>query len=150
MILNGLNDKPLPVYGDGLNVRDWLYVKDHCRAIWSVMQQGIKGETYNIGGKGELANIDVVHNICDLLDEMTPPPAGGSRRELIAFVKDRPGHDRRYAIDYTKLKDELGWQPQESFETGLRKTIRWYLDNPDWVKRVQTGTYREWIEQQYE
>lgn len=150
MILNGLNKKPLPVYGDGRNVRDWLYVMDHCRAVWTVMQKGERGETYNIGGKGELTNIAVVEKICDLLDELQPLSDGGSRRDLITFVKDRPGHDRRYAIDFSKLETELGWQPEESFETGLRKTIDWYLKNPDWIKRVQNGSYREWIKQQYD
>lgn len=149
MILNALEGKRLPVYGDGFNVRDWLYVKDHCRAIWKVMQQGLNGETYNIGGQAEMRNIEVVHMICDLLDEMRPRPGEQPRRELIEFVKDRLGHDRRYAIDFSKLQNELGWKPQESFESGLRHTIQWYLNNRQWIARVQSGAYRSWIKQQY-
>jgi dTDP-glucose 4,6-dehydratase len=150
MILNALEGKPLPVYGDGRNIRDWLYVKDHCRAIWTIMQQGTRGETYNIGGRSEMRNVDLVGLICDILDEMAPNPDHGSRRHLIRFVKDRPGHDLRYAIDFSKLQRELDWGPVESLETGLRKTIQWYLDNPRWVARVKSGEYRSWIEQQYE
>jgi len=150
MILNALEDKPLPVYGKGQNVRDWLYVEDHCRAVWEIMKRGTRGQTYNIGGRCELANLDTVKLVCDLLDEMLPAANRSSRRNLIAFVKDRPGHDLRYAIDCSKLEKELGWLPRESFETGLRKTIQWYLDNPQWVKRVKSGKYREWIEQHYE
>jgi dTDP-glucose 4,6-dehydratase len=138
MILNALEDKPLPVYGDGRNVRDWLFVKDHCRAIWEIMKGGTRGQTYNIGGRCELANIDTVTMVCDLLDEMVPKADRTSRRDLITFVKDRPGHDLRYAIDCSKLEKELGWAPLESFETGLRKTIQWYLDNSHWVQRVKT------------
>jgi dTDP-glucose 4,6-dehydratase len=149
VILNALEGKPLPVYGDGKNVRDWLFVGDHCSAIRAVLQNGRLGETYNIGGNSERANIDVVTAICDLVDEMRPNAAGGSRRDLITFVKDRPGHDRRYAIDATKIARELGWQPAEEFESGLRKTVRWYLDYSEWVENVRTGAYLEWIKQNY-
>ena len=149
MILNALEGKSLPVYGDGTNVRDWLFVKDHCRAVWEIMKGGRRGQTYNIGGRCELSNIDTVTMVCDLLDEMDPPVDRGSRRDLIAFVKDRPGHDLRYAIDFSKLEKELGWAPQESFETGLRKTIRWYLDNSLWVQRVKSGEYLNWVSRQY-
>jgi dTDP-glucose 4,6-dehydratase len=149
MILNALEDKPLPVYGDGSNVRDWLFVKDHCRAVWEIMKGGIRGQTYNIGGRCELANIDTVTMMCDLLDEMVPRADRTSRRNLITFVKDRPGHDLRYAIDCSKLEKELGWAPLESFETGLRKTIQWYLDNSDWVQRVKSGEYLHWVRQHY-
>lgn len=148
MILNALDGKPLPVYGDGRNVRDWLFVEDHCAAIRTVLEKGRPGECYNIGGNSEKANIDVVTAICDLLDEMRPI-SGGPRRSLITYVKDRPGHDRRYAIDAGKLRRELGWQPAEKFETGLRKTVRWYLDHPEWIENVRTGAYREWIAQNY-
>jgi len=149
MILNAREGKPLPVYGEGRNERDWLYVEDHCRAIWEIMKRGKRGETYNIGGASERRNIDVVEKICDVIDEITPLPDVQNRRALITFVKDRPGHDQRYAIDFTKIKKELGWSPKESFETGLEKTIRWYLDNEEWVDRVQTGEYRKWIDKQY-
>jgi len=149
MILNALEGKPLPVYGDGLNVRDWLFVEDHCAAIRTVLQHGRVGETYNIGGNSERANINVVTAICDLVDEMRPRPGGASRRDLIAYVKDRPGHDRRYAIDASKLSRELGWQPSAEFEGGLRKTVRWYLDHSDWVQNVRSGAYQEWIEKNY-
>ncbi|QTA90164.1 dTDP-glucose 4,6-dehydratase [Desulfonema magnum] len=149
MILNALEGKSLPVYGDGRNVRDWLYVEDHCSAIWEIMKKGRRGQTYNIGGRCEMYNIDVVRRICDLLDELNPMPGGGSRRGLITFVKDRPGHDFRYAIDFNKLRGETGWEPNESFETGMRKTIQWYLDNQEWVSRVRTGEYMSWMEQQY-
>ena len=152
-ILNALAGKPLPIYGDGLQVRDWLYVKDHCRAIGLVLQGGLVGETYNIGGWSEKRNIDVVHTICDILDELAPPATRHSPlatyRSLIAFVKDRPGHDRRYAIDARKLERELGWKPLETFETGLRKTVTWYLQNQHWVENVTSGAYRNWIGQQY-
>lgn len=150
VILNALVGKPLPVYGDGRNIRDWLYVRDHCRAIWHIMKQGTRGETYNIGGACEKQNIEVVETICDLLDEAVERPGKGPRRELITFVKDRPGHDRRYAIDFSKLQKELSWSPAESFESGMRKTIGWYLENEAWVKRVQSGEYTAWIKQQYE
>jgi dTDP-glucose 4,6-dehydratase len=148
VILNALNGKPLPVYGDGQNVRDWLYVQDHCEAIATVLHRGCAGQTYNIGGWNEKRNLEIVHAICDLVDEMAGSH-GASRRELIAFVKDRPGHDRRYAMDATKIERELGWRPRETFETGIRKTIRWYLDHKDWVQDVTSGSYRKWIATQY-
>lgn len=151
MILNALEGKSLPVYGDGRNIRDWLYVDDHCRAVWEIMKNGTRGETYNIGGRCELANIDTVNMICDLIDEHHPRAAGQTpRRELISFVKDRPGHDLRYAIDCSKLEKELGWKPRESFDSGLRKTIQWYMDNSEWVERVKSGEYRQWIKNHYE
>jgi dTDP-glucose 4,6-dehydratase len=149
MILNALESKPLPVYGDGMNVRDWLFVEDHCSAIRTVLEIGRVGETYNIGGNSERANIDVVKTICDLVDEMRPRAAGGSRRDLITYVKDRPGHDRRYAIDASKLARELDWKPASEFESGLRKTVRWYLDNSAWIENVRTGAYLEWINKNY-
>jgi dTDP-glucose 4,6-dehydratase len=150
MILNALDGKPLPVYGDGGNVRDWLYVGDHCNAVRTVFEKGRLGETYNIGGNNERSNIDVVREICRLLDEFRPDPALGSRSRLITYVPDRPGHDRRYAIDASKIERELGWTPSVSFEAGLRRTVAWYLDNPEWVERVRTGAYREWIRRNYE
>jgi dTDP-glucose 4,6-dehydratase len=149
MILNALEGKPLPVYGDGGNVRDWLYVEDHCAAIGAVLERGRVGETYNIGGNSERKNLDVVGTICDLVDEMSLDGKPGSRRKLITFVKDRPGHDRRYAINATKIARELGWQPAEQFESGLRRTVRWYLDHMGWVNNVRTGAYLHWIEQNY-
>jgi dTDP-glucose 4,6-dehydratase len=150
MILNALEGKPLPVYGDGLNVRDWLYVADHCAAIWTVMNQGAAGRVYCVGGRCEKPNIEVVHRICDGVDRLAPPLADGRpRRALITYVKDRPGHDRRYAIDCTRLERELGWRPAETFESGFEKTIRWYLDNRAWVDRVRSGAYRQWIDQNY-
>jgi dTDP-glucose 4,6-dehydratase len=150
MILNGLGGKPLPVYGDGMNVRDWLYVRDHCAAIWRILEAGVDGETYNVGGRCEMRNIEVVGMVCDLLDERVAPPSGlKSRRELITFVKDRPGHDRRYAIDSSKIERGLCWVPEESFETGIGKAVDWYLANPEWVRSVQTGEYRQWIERHY-
>ena len=150
MILNALERKPLPVYGKGHNVRDWLYVTDHCKAIWKIIKEGRRGETYNIGGQCELANIDLVKRICDVIDEMVNQPGQAPRRELITFVKDRPGHDLRYAIDFSKLARELGWAPDESFETGIRKTIQWYLDHPDWVEQVKSGKYYQaWMKQHY-
>ena len=149
IIDNALNEKSLPVYGDGKHVRDWLYVTDHCSAIWTIMNHGTPGEVYNVGGRCEMENLAVVTTICDLLDEFRPLSSGKSRRNLITYVTDRPGHDRRYAIDFTKLSTELGWAPAESFDTGIRKTIRWYLDNPGWVERVKSGAYRSWIRQQY-
>lgn len=149
MIVHALEDKPLPVYGDGKQVRDWLFVKDHCRAIRRVLEHGRLGETYNIGGWNEKTNIDIVHMICALLDELRPRVDGRSYREQIVFVADRPGHDRRYAIDAGKIERELGWKPLETFETGITKTVRWYLDNPQWVRNVQSGAYREWIEKNY-
>ncbi len=150
MILNALEGKALPVYGDGRNIRDWLYVKDHCRAVWAIMKRGKSGETYNIGGQCEMHNIDVVRMICDLLDDMVPNPGKRPRRDLITFVKDRPGHDLRYAIDFSKIQKELGWFPDASFETGIKETIKWYIDNKRWVKRVKSGEYMSWIEKQYE
>jgi dTDP-glucose 4,6-dehydratase len=148
MILNGLNGKALPIYGDGQNVRDWLYVEDHCDGIYLVLQQSQLGETYNIGGNNEQNNLTVVGKICDILDELAPQ-AGLSRSSLLNFVTDRPGHDRRYAIDCSKIKRDLGWEPKENFESGLLKTIQWYLDNPNWVEQVLSGSYRNWIETNY-
>ena len=148
MIVNALAGKPLPVYGDGLNVRDWLYVGDHCAAIREVLARGRLGETYNVGGWNEKTNREIVDAICALLDELRPDPAGSYAR-LITFVKDRPGHDRRYAIDARKIERELGWRPRETFETGLRKTVLWYLDHADWVAQVQDGSYRDWVATQY-
>jgi dTDP-glucose 4,6-dehydratase len=149
MILNALEEKPLPVYGDGGNVRDWLYVEDHCRAVWEIMKHGKPGDTYNIGGRCEMANIETVRKICAVLDELMPRQTATPRSELITLVDDRPGHDLRYAIDCSKLEHELGWRPQESFETGLRKTIGWYLENQRWVERVRTGEYLSWIARHY-
>jgi dTDP-glucose 4,6-dehydratase len=149
MILNASQGKPLPVYGDGRNVRDWLHVSDHCTALREVLARGRPGEVYNIGGESERQNIDVVQTVCDLLDEMLPASAVGPRRRLITFVKDRPGHDRRYAVDCSKVKHELGWRPQVAFEEGLRRTVRWYLDNGDWVRGVQSGDYQRWMERNY-
>ncbi len=148
IILNAKEGKTLPVYGDGRNVRDWLYVEDHCDAIWTIMKSGRRGETYNIGGNMEMENIAIVEMICDIMDEWEDN-GGTSRRNLINFVKDRPGHDRRYAIDFTKLREELGWTPSESFESGIRKTIYWYLENEAWVRRVRNNEYQSWISEQY-
>lgn len=148
VISNALARKPLPIYGDGLNIRDWLYVGDHCSAIRCVLEKGKIGETYNIGGHNERNNITIVRTICAILDEMRPHP-DGSYANLITYVKDRPGHDRRYAIDSTKLQTQLGWKPKECFETGIRKTVQWYLDHQNWVKNVQSGAYREWTIKQY-
>ena len=148
VILNALAGKPLPVYGDGQQVRDWLYVSDHCAAIRRVLEAGRPGETYNIGGGAERANLDVVRKICSLLDGFRPK-AGAKHDDLITFVTDRPGHDRRYAIDYSKIGAELGWGPGESFESGLERTVRWYLDQADWVHGVQTGEYKRWIDTNY-
>jgi dTDP-glucose 4,6-dehydratase len=149
MILNALEGKPLPVYGDGKNVRDWLFVEDHCAAVRTVLRNGIPGETYNVGGNSERANIDVVGMICDLVDEMRPQAGAAARRRLITYVQDRPGHDRRYAIDASKITRELNWKPAEQFESGLRKTVRWYLENDEWVNSVRTGAYREWLTKNY-
>ena len=149
MIVNALAGKPLPVYGDGQQVRDWLYVGDHCSAIRRVLEAGRAGETYNVGGWNEKPNIEIVHTVCALLDELRPRGDGRSYRDQITFVKDRPGHDRRYAIDARKIERELGWKPAETFDTGIRKTVQWYLANGEWVQRVQSGAYRAWIEQQY-
>ncbi|WP_310385016.1 dTDP-glucose 4,6-dehydratase [Roseateles sp.] len=148
MIVNALAGKSLPIYGDGQNVRDWLYVTDHASAIRAVLAGGQVGEVYNIGGWNEMTNLDIVHTVCALLDELRPD-AGGSYKRLITYVKDRPGHDRRYAIDARKIERELGWRPAETFATGIRKTVQWYLDHPDWVARVQSGAYRDWVAQQY-
>jgi len=148
MIVNALAGKPLPIYGDGQQVRDWLYVSDHCSAIRAVLSRGRIGEVYNIGGWNEMTNQQIVHRVCDLLDELRPH-AEGSYRRLITHVKDRPGHDRRYAIDARKIERELGWRPAETFETGIRKTVQWYLDHADWVANVQSGGYRDWIATQY-
>jgi dTDP-glucose 4,6-dehydratase len=149
VIVNALEGKTLPVYGDGQNVRDWLYVEDHCEAIWTVMKGGKRGDTYNIGGRAEMENITIVRMVCDILDEIAAPLPGRSRQELIAFVTDRAGHDRRYAIDFSKLHNELNWAPRESFASGLRKTIGWYLKNGAWVDQIRTGAYREWMNEQY-
>jgi len=149
MIVNALAGKPLPVYGDGMQIRDWLYVKDHCSAIRRVLEAGRVGETYNIGGWNEKPNIDIVNTVCALLDELRPRADGQSYRSQITYVKDRPGHDRRYAIDARKIERELAWRPAETFETGIRKTVQWYLHNPEWVAGVQTGAYRDWVQTQY-
>jgi len=149
IISNALSWKSLPIYGDGLNIRDWLYVSDHCSAIRTVLSSGRVGETYNIGGMNEKTNIEIVRGICQLLDEMAPSDKG-KHEQLITFVKDRPGHDRRYAIDISKINTELGWQPAETFETGIRKTVHWYLQNQDWIKDITSGAYREWIEKNYQ
>ncbi|QBJ78429.1 dTDP-glucose 4,6-dehydratase [Aquitalea sp. USM4] len=149
VILNALAGKPLPIYGDGQQIRDWLYVKDHCSAIRTVLAQGRLGETYNVGGWNEKANLDVVHTICTILDTLRPKADGTGYAEQITYVQDRPGHDRRYAIDARKLERELGWKPAETFESGIRKTVEWYLDNQDWVCNVTSGNYRQWLEQHY-
>lgn len=150
MIVNALAGKNLPVYGDGMQIRDWLYVKDHCSAIRRVLADGRLGETYNVGGWNEKPNIEIVKTICGLLDALRPRADGKSYSQQITYVTDRPGHDRRYAIDASKLERELGWKPAETFETGIRKTVQWYLDNPGWVQRVQSGAYREWVERHYQ
>jgi len=149
VVLNALEGKQLPVYGDGKNIRDWLYVEDHCEAIWTVMKNGVPGETYNVGGNAEMENIIIVQMICDILDDIKPLADGTSRRKLITFVKDRLGHDRRYAIDFSKIKKELNWSPRESFASGLRKTVNWYLKEPQWVESIKTGAYKNWIQEQY-
>jgi dTDP-glucose 4,6-dehydratase len=149
VIHNALKGRPLPIYGDGMQIRDWLYVKDHCSAIRRVLEAGRLGETYNIGGWNERANLHVVTTLCSVLDEMQPRSDGKTYAEQIAFVTDRPGHDRRYAIDARKIEAELGWRPAETFESGIRKTVRWYLDNADWVENVTSGSYRNWVEKQY-
>ncbi|MBI5785443.1 MAG: dTDP-glucose 4,6-dehydratase [Rhodocyclales bacterium] len=148
VIANALAGKPLPIYGDGMNVRDWLYVGDHCAAIRAVLAGGRRGETYNIGGWNEMPNLTIVKTICTLLDEMKPD-SGGRYERLITFVADRPGHDRRYAIDARKIERELAWRPAETFETGIRKTVHWYLEHQDWVAHVQSGAYREWVQKNY-
>ncbi|MCE2780685.1 dTDP-glucose 4,6-dehydratase [Limnohabitans sp.] len=149
MIVNALAGKPLPVYGDGMQIRDWLYVKDHCSAIRRVLQAGRLGEVYNVGGWNEKPNIEIVQTVCALLDELRPRADGKPYSEQITYVTDRPGHDRRYAIDARKLEAELGWKPAETFETGIRKTVEWYLANPDWVSHVQSGAYRDWLNKNY-
>jgi dTDP-glucose 4,6-dehydratase len=149
MIVNAQAGKPLPVYGDGQQIRDWLYVKDHCSAIRRVLEAGVLGETYNVGGWNEKPNIEIVHTVCALLDELKPRANGKSYKAQITFVTDRPGHDRRYAIDARKIEQQLGWKPTETFETGIRKTVQWYLDNPQWVDNVLSGGYREWVSKQY-
>ena len=149
VILNALAGKPLPIYGDGQNVRDWIYVGDHCAAVRQVLERGRIGETYNIGGNSERTNIDVVRAICRILDELRPHPRGQAYQSLITHVSDRPGHDRRYAIDSSKIGAELGWKPAETFESGLRKTVHWYLQNGDWVAAVSSGEYRKWVEKNY-
>jgi len=149
MIVNALAGKPLPVYGDGQQIRDWLYVKDHTSAIRRVLEAGTVGETYNVGGWNEMPNLDIVHTVCALLDELRPRKDGKPYVDQISFVKDRPGHDRRYAIDARKLEQQLGWTPAETFETGIRKTVQWYLENQAWVANVQSGGYREWLDKHY-
>lgn len=149
MIVNALAGKPLPVYGDGQQIRDWLYVKDHCSAIREVLARGRLGEVYNVGGWNEKPNLEIVHTLCQLLDALRPKADGGSYQSQISYVTDRPGHDRRYAIDASKIERELGWRPSETFETGIRKTVAWYLANTDWVTNVQNGSYRDWLTKQY-
>lgn len=149
MILNALDGKPLPVYGDGLNIRDWLFVRDHCEAICQVLDKGATGETYNVGGINEIRNIDVVTTICRKLDTLRPRADGQPYESLITYVTDRPGHDRRYAIDPTKIQRDIGWQPAETFESGIDKTVRWYLDNTEWIDTVRSGAYRDWINTNY-
>ncbi|MBY3186032.1 dTDP-glucose 4,6-dehydratase [Rhizobium sp. 25PS6] len=150
VIHNALSGKQIPIYGDGMQVRDWLFVKDHCSAIRCVMENGKVGETYNVGGRNELTNLSVVNTLCEILDELRPLPQGASYKAQISFVRDRPGHDRRYAIDATKIERELDWRPSETFETGIRKTVEWYLANQAWVENVTSGGYRQWIERQYQ
>jgi dTDP-glucose 4,6-dehydratase len=149
MIVNALAGKPLPVYGDGMQVRDWLYVADHCSALRRMLYAGVPGEVYNIGGWNERPNIEIVNTVCQLLDSMRPRSDGISYTSQISYVKDRPGHDRRYAIDATKIERQLGWRPVETFESGILKTVQWYLDNPDWVVHVQSGSYRDWVATNY-
>ncbi len=149
MIVNGLAGRALPIYGDGMQIRDWLYVGDHCSAIRRVLEAGAVGEVYNVGGWNEKPNIEIVHTICDMLDQIRPKPDGTSYRSQITTVTDRPGHDRRYAIDAGKIERELGWRPTETFDTGIRKTVAWFLDNQEWIANVQSGAYREWVEKNY-
>ena len=144
-----LAGEPLPIYGDGRQVRDWLYVGDHTAALRRVLEAGQPGQTYNIGGWNEKPNLDVVHTLCAILDELQPRADGQPYQAQITYVQDRPGHDRRYAIDASKIERELGWKPAETFETGIRKTVQWYLDNPEWVQHVQSGSYRDWVQKQY-
>jgi dTDP-glucose 4,6-dehydratase len=148
-ILKALQGKNLPIYGDGQQIRDWVYVVDHCKGIVNVLEKGIVGETYNIGGWNEKTNLEVVHTLCDLLDELKPLGDNKTYKEQITFVKDRPGHDRRYAIDATKINSELGWKPEETFETGIRKTVQWYIDNIEWVAHVQSGEYKSWLNKNF-
>ena len=148
-ILNALNGKPLPIYGDGKQIRDWLYVQNHCSAILEILKRGQIGETYNVGGWNEKTNIEVVESLCAVLDELKPKLDGKSYREQITFVKDRPGHDKRYAIDASKLELDLGWKPKETFATGLRKTVLWYLEHETWVNHLVSGEYQHWVEKQY-
>ena len=148
-IVNALADKALPIYGDGMQIRDWLYVKDHCSAIRAVLRNGRLGETYNVGGWNEKTNIEIVRSVCALLDELSPRADGKPYADQIEFVRDRPGHDRRYAIDARKLANELAWRPSETFESGIRKTVQWYLDHPTWVQNVQSGSYRDWVNKHY-
>jgi dTDP-glucose 4,6-dehydratase len=150
IIHNALAGKPLPIYGDGQQVRDWLYVKDHASAIRRVLEAGKVGETYNIGGWNEKPNLDVVYILCSILDELSPRSDAKSYREQITYITDRPGHDRRYAIDASKINRELGWKPVETFETGIRKTVQWYLDNQEWVQNVTSGAYKDWVSKQYQ
>ncbi|MBB4234811.1 dTDP-glucose 4,6-dehydratase [Rhizobium esperanzae] len=150
VIHNALAEKQIPIYGDGMQVRDWLFVKDHCSAIRRVLENGRIGETYNVGGRNELTNLLVVNTLCDILDELRPLPNGASYKSQITFVRDRPGHDRRYAIDAAKIERELDWHPSETFDTGIRKTVEWYLANQAWVENVTSGSYRQWIERQYQ
>jgi dTDP-glucose 4,6-dehydratase len=149
MILNAIEGESLPVYGDGLHIRDWLYVRDHCTAVWLIMKRGNHGETYNVGGNNELENLKLVEMICEILDEHKELSDNRPRRELITYVKDRPGHDRRYAIDFSKLKNNLGWSPEESFASGIKKTIQWYLENTNWTDRVKSGEYLSWMKTHY-
>ena len=149
IILNAIDGKNLPIYGDGQQVRDWLYVTDHCEAIQSVLNSGAVGETYNVGGESEKTNLEVVRKVCEALDELRPSASGGSYKHLIKHVADRPGHDRRYAVDITKINKELGWSPKKTFESGIKETVQWYLDNQGWIDRVRSGAYREWVVKQY-
>lgn len=149
IINNALNGRSLPIYGDGKNIRDWLYVVDHCDAIETVLEKGQVGETYNVGGNHEKTNLEIVNAVCSILDELSPDKSGESYRRLITFVEDRPGHDRRYAINASKIKAELGWVPKETFDSGIRKTVQWYLDNQAWVEHIVSGDYTQWIERQY-
>lgn len=149
MVLNAIDGKSLPVYGDGRNVRDWLYVRDHCSAVWLIMKKGRRGETYNIGGRSEMENIVLVEMLCDIVDSRLKSTGRKPSRELITFIKDRPGHDRRYAIDFSKISSELGWAPEESLRSGLEKTVQWYLDNREWTERVRSGEYLSWIKEHY-
>jgi dTDP-glucose 4,6-dehydratase len=149
MILNAIDGKALPVYGDGKQVRDWLHVTDHCDAILRVLNDGVVGETYNVGGESEKTNLEVVRKVCAVLDELRPLSSGESYERLIEHVTDRPGHDRRYAVDITKINKELGWTPNRTFETGIKETVQWYLDHQEWIDRVRSGAYRDWVAKQY-